>query len=453
MFYRSRASLLAASCVLLATAAHAAAPHFDVLTTGKVIRLLSRADGTRNRALVVAGADPALATLQDPTCPNATAVELRAYLQSTFTLTTLADVPLDCSKWSPTRGGFRYRDPDGTVRSIRYGQRGLRIEIAGPELRSPGGAVGFVQAQLRFDGASARFLRLRVHNFRRNDAGVILSRKPSAAAAAGEAGFWAVILGDDTSAERQEATRQALEKAARRDRRDGRSRFLLGMLHLYRFGQQFTTVATATPAARVELATSNAWFAKAVPLLWDDASGTGDSRIPGFAAAGTYMQGVLDNDEALRLKGLDDLARAVEVNELFNIFDYMTVLQLAPPGDPLFQEVYATLSAYLTSPATLECGATQPEICGNAGFAPWGFQGGLILFGDVEAKAGNTAQAQFWYTLAGGFGTGTWEFASIYETRIADVAGRVARYQDGDPSNDPLIIGGGHEACAACHHR
>src|SRR5205814_6997525 len=203
------------------------------------------------------------------------------YLQSTYRDAILASVTLDCAKWTATGRGYAYRDDGGTVRAIRYGRGGLRIDVTGPGFTPIGGPVGFVQAQL---GIGNVLLRVRFHNFRRNDATEVRSRKPSAAAAAGEAGFWAILRGEDESLARYRATIRQLQTAARADRRDGRSRFLLAMIHLYRFGQEVTDYAAASEDAKAELRTANAAFAKAVPLLWDDATATGDSRVPGFAA-------------------------------------------------------------------------------------------------------------------------------------------------------------------------
>jgi len=180
----------------------------------------------------------------------------------------------------------------------------------------------------------------------------------------------------------------------------------------------------------------------------------GDSRLPGFAAAAKYLQGAIENDAALRAEGLADLDRSIEINSFFNLFDYITVLQFVPPSDPLFQHGFTLVTTYLEDPETLQCAATQPEICGNAGLAPHGVQGALTLFGDVYAKAGNPERAVFWYNLAGAFpDTATWKFLPVLEDRKANVQVRAALYADDDPTNDPPLIGAGAEACSVCHNR
>lgn len=434
--------------VLLAPAGEVSAG-FRVLTVDKVVRLANRGDAGTNGGVVTVGRDRELATPVDPRCPATSSVSVEAYLQSTYRDQALASTDLDCTKWRASRGGFVYGDPAGTVRSIRYGPAGLRIEVRGPGYTPIGGPVGYVQAQLTI-GSDA--LRVRFHNFRRNDASTVVSRKPSAAAAAGEAGFWDALLGDGDADEA--ATLGHLAKAARHDRKDGRSRFLLAMLHLYRFGRRVTDFTAADDAARAELAAANAWFAKAVPLLWDDAAATGDSRVPGFAAAAEFLRGVVENDAGLRAAGLADLDRAVHVNAFFNVFDYIPVIQAAAPGSAEFQAAFTRVTAYLTDPETLACVRTQPEICNNFGFAPHTLQGSLVLFGDVFAKAGDLDQARIWYTLASLFpDTQTWRFKAISDDRLANAAPRVALYTDADPANDPPVIGTGAEACAVCHTR
>jgi hypothetical protein len=434
------ASLVAATGVEAAT--------FDVLTTGKVIRLENRGDADRNAATLVVGADPKLATVYDPRCPSASSVEIEAYLQSTYRDAILALVDLDCAKWTATRSGYRYADKAGTVRRIRYGKRGLRIDAGGPGFTPHTGPVGFAQVDFAIGEVT---LRTRTHNFARNDARSIRSRKPSSAAAAGEAAFWDVLSGDDASEARQQDAILHLGKAKKRD---GRSHFLLGMIHLYRFGQQVTGYDEVTPTVREELVQANGAFATAVPRLWDDTTLTGDSRVPGFAAAAKYTQGVVDGDAALRAAGLADLQRAVEVNAFFNVFDFIPVLQALPPSDPSFIETFVFVTTYLNDPDTLTCLISQPEICANAGLAPRNLQGSLILFGDLYAKAGDAAQAQTWYGLASASGDlATWRFKSVLDDRLADPAGRAALYADADPTNDPPLVGAAHEACAVCHNR
>lgn len=437
-----------ALAVVLA-AGNSASAAVRILNVGKVARFDNRGDPAQNRAVIAVGRDRGLQALLDPRCPTTAVVEFEAYLQSTYRTATLARVELDCSKWSAGTRGFRYSDPTGTVRSIRYSQRGLRIAVGGAGFVPIGGPVGYVQGQLTIGPDT---LRARFHNFKRNDAHMVMTRKPSALAAAGEAGFWDVLRGDDSSEENEQVVIATLEDAIALDPTDGRSHFLLAMTHMYRFGQRITSFASVSAEARAEIVAANAAFANAVPLLWNDAALSGDSRVPGFAAAAKFTQGFIDNDTALRAAGLAELQRSVEINAFFNIFDYVPVLQALPPSDPGFQQAFAFVTTYLNDPGTLTCVVTQPEICANAGFAPHNIQGALTLFGDLYAKAGNATQAQTWYDLAGALPANpVWPFRAALDQRRADVAGRIALYGDADPNNDPAIIGAGAEACAACH--
>jgi hypothetical protein len=443
--------VLTVGLACFAATGSASAAGFQVLTTAKIARFDNRGDPSQNSGVVIVGRDRALQTLYDPTCPATAAAAIEVYLQSTFRDAVLAHVDLDCTKWSATSDGFRYSDPGGTVRSIYYSHIGLRMDVGGDGLTPIDGPVGFLQAQLQIGDQT---LRARFHNFRQNDGHVVWSRRPSVAAGLGEAAFWDVLLGDDYSEAHQQEAITLLERALRAEPRDGRSHFLLAMIHLYRFGQHVLRFDQVSADARAELAAANVSFAIAVPLLWNEARGAGDSRVAGFAAAAKYMQGFLDGDAALRAEGLTDLEHAVAVNSFFNVFDFIPVLQFLPPSDPVFQQGYALFTTYLQDPETLSCVGTQPEICADQGFAPRNLQGSLTLFGDLYAKGGDLANAVLWYNLANAFpDTPSWSFVGALQERLADPAARVALYADADPSNDPPVIGVGPQACAACHRR
>lgn len=438
---------LALTCTL-ALPALAAAGDFRLLTVGKVASFDSAGDVTRDGGVVRIGRDPNLRTPIDPRCPTVTRAQILSYPQALERIATNLDVALDCTKWQAKGSGYDYKDKTGTVRKIHYGPDGVRIVVRGADFTPIAGPVGYLEANLVVGDTP---LRARFHVLARNDATKIRTRRPSAQAAAGEAGFWDAIVGLDDSEAHQQDTIALLEKASKKDRRDGRSPFLLGMLHLYRFGQMITDYASVSDAAEAELVASNEWFAKALPLLWDGQHG--DSRVPGFVAAGEYVLGVVQDDAALRAKGLAGLAAAVQVNAFFNVFDYITVIQVAQAGTPEFQQAFDAVSAYLSDPTTLACVGSQPEICGNEGFAAHNLTGSLLVFGDLYAKGGDLSQATQWYTLANGLADASYPFKALAQSRVANVAARVAAYQDSDPSNDPPVVGLGEENCAICHVR
>ncbi len=438
---------LALAALLLAPSL-ALADGLAVLTVDKVAAF------KHGRGTVRVGRDPRLASAPEPTCPTPSSVELSSYPEPTQRIVVATSVDLDCAKWRKTRRGFVYADPDapGGVRSIRYGRKGLVITFDGPV---PTGPVAYIQAWLTV--GTTRF-NARFHNFKRNEAGILLTRPPSRAAARGERAFWAVLHHEwDTAAQKAELEGIALDcftQAAQADRKDGRSRFLLAMTHLYRFGQMVTSYDAASDAARVELEAAHAAFGQALPLVWNGT--TGDSRVPGFAAATTFGLGVVRQDPALQAQGLVELDEAFRINPFFNVFDYIPVAQTVPAFDPRFQAVFQKVNGYLTDPDTLACIGTQPEICGNEGYAPRNTAGSLALFGDLNAKGGDLAGARRWYGLAlglAGAGSTPYRFLPELELRVATAPERVARFGDADPTNDPTVIGAGAEACAACHTR
>lgn len=429
----------------------AAAVDLTILTRGKSLRLVGSDDPQRARGVVRVGADPALADAPDPTCPSASTFELGLFTGSANAVVRGPKTPLDCAKWKPRKNGWVYQDAAATggVRAIFYGPSGVTVKLVGANALPAEGPIAYAFMWLEVGG---RRYHGRFHQFRRNDSERIISQTTPRIAAEGERGFWAVLTGDDDSEAAQQATLAALASAGDINPRDGRSRFLLGMLHLYRFGQMSQFIATAPPAAVAELRAAVTAFAAAEPLLWDRATRTGDSRVPGFGAAARYALAVATNDSALREQSLADFDYALEINAFFNVFDLMTVLQAEPANSPAFQSAFAQIDAYLAAPSTFQCAFTQPEVCTGNGLGPGSIPGTFTLFGDVYAKAGRLADATRWYDVAKTTEAG-WALEGLAAARSASAAARVAAYQDADPSNDPPIIGAGAEACRSCHHR
>lgn len=442
--------LLLSVLVLAVPPGAAAAPGITVLSYGKKANLRSA------RGVIRVAKDPALLALPDPSCPTATAVELSSYPQATQLVEVALRAELACEGWSRRGKRWRWKDPSGTsgVRRVVLGERKLAIRLGGAGYTMPAAPAGYVQAW--FEIGDQR-LNARFHQFARNDAGRIVTRKPSKAAAAGEAGFWAILHGDVPPAEQaahEEATFAALAEAARRNPRDGRSRFLTAMLHLYRFGQATPAYHEVGPEAEADLAAAAAAFEEAVPLLWDGTRG--DTRVPGFAASTKFVLGLVQGNAALEEEGMADLDAAFLLNPLFNVFDYIPVIQFVPRSDPRFQGVFDKVDAYLSDPNTVACFGTQPETCADAGYAPRNTAGALALFGDVQAKGGNALAAESWYGLALGLaqgGANPYPFLAALEARAGHAAERVALYEDEDPLNDPPVLGAGAETCATCHVR
>jgi hypothetical protein len=422
-----------------------------LLTHGKLLRLKAGVDPADSRGVLRVGRDPALAHAPDPSCPNTSSFELGLFTVATNRIVRSERVNLDCAKWQRRRRAWVYVDSAATggVKRITYGPGGLTVVLRGEAAFPALGPVAYAQAWL--DVGDRRF-HTRFHLFDKNEASLIVADRTSREAAAGEAGFWSVLWGDDASQSNQDATFDALARAAQISPSDARSIFLSGMLHMYRFGQLTTTIRDADAAARAEIEAAVAAFDAAEPLLWDRQTGVGDSRVPGFGGAARYALAVVTGDETLRQKALADLQYAIDVNAFFNVFDLITVAQAEPPDSAAFQMAFDAMAEYLSDPETLQCAFDQPEICTNAGLAPGGLSGALVLFGDLYAKAGNASQATTWYQL-GAATEANWAFKGLASARLATVAERVALYDDSDPDNDPPLIGSGPEACASCHHR
>jgi hypothetical protein len=433
-------AVLAAVCLLAAAPAGA----LTLLTTGKVGVFSSR-PGRTAEAVVRVGRDRALAAIPSPACPTEASFRL-AYSRTGGDFEDHGEIPLPCDRWQRRGRSWRFSGAHGApggVRSIVLDARRLVVRAGGPEFEAVRGPLAWVEAWLTVGGE--RYL-VRLQNFRRNDARRVVSRRPSASAAAGEAAFWDTLWAD---APRADEALQLLERATRRQRSDGRSQFLLGMLHLYRSSLACPTFdfTDMCDAGRDEGAAAGAALDRAVDLL------PHDSRIPGFRAASTYANGYVLGDPALLALGTQQIADAVAANPLFNAFDLFAVVAPVTDGaSPYYQNEILPLADFVFSNAA--CLDALPEICGNAGMAPHNFEGTLLLLGDIYAKGGRLADAQFWYNFAVATGQGSgYRFQAVAADRAATAAARVALSQDADPSNDPPLLGGGGGSCVYCHNK
>jgi hypothetical protein len=427
-------------------------------TAGATLRVLTvgkQAVFTAEKARVRIGHDPRLSPLADPRCDGVeTRIQLAAYPQATNRLVAEDEVVLPCANWKKTGKGYVYKDEAGTaggVTKIIYAAAKLQVHFGGEHYVPLSGPVGY--AELWFTVDTTRLLA-RFHNFTTNEATALVTLKASRFAARGEAAFWEVLLGDDESDANQVKSLTLLAKATNKNRKDGRSPFLCGMMHFYRYGLFLKGTGEPTAASRAEIDAAMDAFDVAEPRLWDGTSG--DSRAPGFVAAARFVQGYAHGRDDLMNAAFADLQAAVDLNAFFNVFDLITVIQILPASDPRWQQAYDEVITYVEDPETLACVGEQPELCANAGFAVHNVGGSLLLFGDVYAKAGNAERASLWYGLAKAVGSSPdspWAFQALADQRVLDVDARVARYLDGDPSNDDPIVGFREENCVVCHAR
>ncbi|MDX2166679.1 MAG: hypothetical protein SF182_06430 [Deltaproteobacteria bacterium] len=433
--------------VLLLTLAPGAASALTVLSTGKSLAI--RHGWTAIRV----GADPALATLVDPSgCPGAVSVRIAAYPTARNLVIGPPAVALPCEHWAPVANGWLYRDDSGSAggtRLLRYTTRGLVLLAAAPGFALPPGPVGFVQADVTI--GTTRY-HVRFHDFRRNQAAAIASPRASRAAGEAERAFWQTLFGEAELADRALAL---LTAVADREPANGRAPFLAAMTHLYLFGEAVTAYPRATPAQSAHIDAARAHFARALPLLYQP--GVGDTRAPGFASGTTYVAGVLAGDDALRAQGVAEMAAAAEINPLFNAFNPIGAVPPAVfPSDPEYAGALRLLDEYFPQ-AALQCAGpdgVQGEICFNDGLAPHNLEGTFLFFGDVYAKAGRVEAARNAYQTSFDVGRQSgWraEFLAEVQQRLDDLPANVARFQDADPDNDPPMLGVANRGCAHCH--
>lgn len=440
-----RRSLLLLLCAAVLAPRPAAA--FEILTRDKDARFAHDASGG-GWSHVRIGADRALQELEDPRCPAATKIRVSSYKDNRVVGQPLSELP--CTGWRKIPGGFLYSDPDGSVAGIekvRYTTRGLEVYAAAPGHTPIVGPIGFAQLNFEIDGR--RFIA-RFHNFTRNDGISVVAKRPSRAAADGEAAFWDALGGDDS---RDVDALELLGRATRQDPRDGRSHFLTGMMHLQRFERIDADPRHASAAGRLELLQALQAFDRASPLLWDGVRG--DSRAPGFASAALYKKGVAFGEPDVIARGFEAMSGAADINPLFNGFIPFGAGPIAPPDSEeyalilhLLDDVFPTLFA--------DC-VGQDEICFNGGLAPHNLEGTFVLSGDLYTKAGRIAEARRFYENAADAGEiAGWNPEFIARARELAVAApeRAALYANADPDDDPPFTDlGGAGNCAYCHNQ
>jgi hypothetical protein len=435
-------SILFAVISVASTAPRAHA--FTLLTAGKraVFRNHTRTGKAAAQIRVVR--DRGLATLGDPTkCPSSASLQIIA--TSNNLLVGDPAVDLRCGNWRRIRGGYLYEDSTGSaggVRQIRYTTQELLIKLASPGYTPVVGPVGYVEAWLTI--GTRRYL-VRFHNLKRNDERAIVARRPSKTAAAGEAAFWETMWGE---VQREEEALTLLNQAVARDPKDGRSQFLLGMLEFYRYANGIAEDGQADDLEKDGLNKGKRALDRSLSLLWDGRHG--DSRILIFAAAATYVQGVAFNDPALIAQGFAEMDHAIATNPTYNGF-IVPVLPGIAPTPALSAKAVGWIDGTFYTGETAGCAH-----CFNTGFASHSIEGILLLFGDLYAQAQRPVDARNQYELAIVVnGAGGWRYLSTAQERAATVDQRVALYADGDPGNDPPVVGfgNGEGICRYCHNR
>jgi len=170
-----------------------------------------------------------------------------------------------------------------------------------------------------------------------------------------------------------------------------------------------------------------------------------DRRIPGWL--GTIKVGVarFTGDEATLQGAIDFMIAAADAYPEFNNVSLAIALSHLPLDTP-----YPTMAKERLL-AIVDCAQTV-DVCRNNPRAPHNTEGSLMLFGDVHARLGETANARAYYEAAlASPGAATWDYAGDAQAIVDDLDGRVARYLDADASNDPLFFAEGRTSCVGCH--
>ena len=428
----------------------ASAYNVTLLTAKRKGRFTHDLISGQGTAFVKTGRDRGLITLNDPTdCSTPTGLEIRFYTTADGLMRGPERQELSCGNWRKSRGGYVYRDrtgiPVGGITKIKYKKAGFMVRANTPGYVPIPGPLGF--AQVKFD-IGGEYYMVRMHSFRRNGPDEILTRRLTKQADDGEKAFWDTLFGiEDRSVE----TLDLLRAATKKDPEDGRSYFLEGMMNLTIFGRQTDVYTDATPEQAKYIENAVDAFHQALPLLWDGTAG--DTRALGFVGSAEYTLGVLTDDQDLIDAAQATLDFATDVNPLFNTFTPIGPISPIFPGDaPEYQALIELIDEYFPI-AFVQC-IDQGELCFNAGLAPHNLAGTFLFFGDIYAKGGDVESARALYQAAVDQGIlSGWNpvYLATAEERLENVEARVAIFSDGDPSNDPWMLGSGNATCNYCH--
>ncbi len=316
----------------------AAADGLRVLTVDKVAAF--RNDGGTVRV----GRDPELDSPPSPACPSASAVVVSSYPVATQRVVTTTSVDLDCASGRrrpaasstttpPLHGGAAL----GAVRT----SRDSCSASAGPSRRRRDRRLCAGVAHRRRDAVQRPPPQLRAQRRRSPSS----RRKPSRPASdrrarvlGGPAPRLARLL--PTRRSSSDRARRRWHAPTKRDKRDGWSRFLLAMMHLYQLRVRRRSASPRQRLPRGEVAAAHAAFAGRAPLVWDGTAG--DSRVPGFAAAATFAaRRTCTGDAALQDQGLAELDAAFQAESV------LRRLRLHPggPGAPVVRSALPAASS------------------------------------------------------------------------------------------------------------
>jgi hypothetical protein len=407
---------------------------FLLLTAGKT-GVFRQTRGAQPKASLRVSGDPVLRVLADPRCPAASLLKV-SFASQSQERTDHAAVALPCAKWTTSGSGFRYRDPTGAaagVREIVYAPGRLVIRQGGSNAPPVAGPVLYVEVALDI-GASHYLVRLA--EFRRNDAQLVASRRPSRVASAAEAAFWDTLTG---LAPREERALALLRRAIRVRPSDGRSQFYLGALLTYRAGRDWPNMGDG-----VDLAAAQAPLDRAVELL------PHDSVPKVFRAFTTYLNGLYIHDAARTSLGVAQLEESTTENVFFNKAVALFILpQYTSGASPYYQtrlrgwldDVFATAPTHFD---------VYPNVFSSR-LAPHAVDTAALMFGDAALKGGDLSLATQWYGVARAFGTASgfyWE--PLVDSRLNAAASRLAT-QDAVPSDSVVIGVPGVAPCTPCH--
>ncbi|MFO0744676.1 MAG: hypothetical protein U1F43_03245 [Myxococcota bacterium] len=170
-----------------------------------------------------------------------------------------------------------------------------------------------------------------------------------------------------------------------------------------------------------------------------------DLRIPGWLGTVKVPIARFTGDAAALTAACDDMIAAADAYPEFNNVSLAIAFSKLPFDTPYPQMAVDRMDA-------IQSCADTVAVCQNTARAPHNDEGALMLYGDVHARVGDKAQATAYYQAALASPTAaTWKYRAQAQAILDDLDGRIARYLDADPQNDPAFFAEGSTSCVGCH--
>jgi len=260
-------------------------------------------------------------------------------------------------------------------------------------------------------------------------------------------------------AEKRQSLIDRLDERVQQRPEDGYAVFYSGAFRFWKFVEGTKDVGDLVQNLSLPEQTLER-FARADELMPDD------FRVPGFYGMYQVIMGMLAGNAGMKSDGLQTLDRAIALYPAYGYFLRASATSGAAVDDPIFATALDDMESIfrecliersdgeVTYPYPLGPKLeARPHVCLNDSIIPHVWEGMLITFGDMAAKAGWEAERvrALYRSARTAPNYADWPFVSMLEARIEGAEERVRLLTDANPLNDPASWGVEGHLCTGCH--